>query len=265
MFCFRFYFCNYCSGRGIHPHKETTIMPFYIDGVEDKDRLLRSNACVRKTKENFCLGKPLNNAAKWEAYKAIVKGEYLRSPLEICPYFDLVFNCPLDAMHWLFGGIVKDFWRDVLMEAKHSRNDYYMSLNQVKDMFAHFNLKLKPPARWQRGCNYTIDNFKQLKMSDFMLPTECFPVSFYKCVSPYYRSVVLCIVVLIRYLMMPKWQRQYLSEEDKSTVKKLNKYMDRLLYNLHGYRRGCYSLNTHHLSHAFYLAEKLDGNFALYR
>ena len=266
LFCSRFYFCNICTGRGIHPNNLSTVMPFYVRDerkrlVEDKDRLLRSNEFMRSLKAKFCSGKPKGNSERGDAYRALVKGEFCRSPLELAKYMDLIFGCPLDAMHWLFGGIIKDFWKDVLFNFKKQSR---MSEDQVKAMFGHFN-RLKPPARWQRGCKFTLEDFRTLKMSDFMIPTECFPVSFYKCVTSDYKEAVLCITIMIRYLMMPTWQREFLLPEDKNAVKKINRHLDRLFFTLPGYGEGCYSLNTHHLSHAFYLAEKFDGNFGLYR
>ena len=215
-------------------------------------------------KQEKCHGRPPAGSTDhpfWGPYRRFVKGEMARSALEKASYMDIVYGCPLDAMHFLYGGIWKKFWSCVLMDAKY---ETYMSVAAVEDMFHHFRTRLKVPSRWRRGIRFTMSNYSKLKMAEFMIPSNLFPMSTIICTSPYYKSHVACMIVLTRYLILPKWQREGLTKDDKEIVKKINEVFDMSLRDLHGYGSSAYSINHHHFSHAYILAEMYDGNFSKY-
>ena len=233
---------------------------FNKDGTVCEDRLLRSGETVRIIHQCRSVGRPnKNKSLQNKMYRKLVKGEYEKSALDLCTYLDQVKCCPLDFMHWLFGGIVKAFWKRVLIPSKKASNSIYFSKAEVEKLFAHFK-QLKPNSRFQRGNRFTLDNYDQLKMAEFMTPSECFPMSFYELTSSYYKKHVLSMLILIRYLCLPKWMRIYLTSVDKENVQLIQKDYDKSLYDLHGYGESSYSANCHHFaSHAYYLAELYDG------
>ena len=92
---------------------------FNKDGTVCEDRLLRSGETVRIIHQCRSVGRPnKNKSLQNEMYRKLVKGEYEKSALDLCTYLDQVKCCPLDFMHWLFGGIVKAFWKRVLIPSK---------------------------------------------------------------------------------------------------------------------------------------------------
>ena len=69
-----------------------------------------SNEGARKVKQEKCHGRPPAGSTDhpfWGPYRRFVKGEMARSALEKASYMDIVYGCPLDAMHFLYGGIWK--------------------------------------------------------------------------------------------------------------------------------------------------------------